>query len=56
MKTPAQKCIKKFQRLWNVFQFSNDMIWSLCGVSVGFLGEVVQLSEKNRWLPGHSRY
>jgi hypothetical protein len=32
------------------------MIWSLCGVSVGFLGEVVQLSEKNRWLPGHSRY
>jgi hypothetical protein len=32
------------------------MIWSLCGVSVGFLGEVVKLSEKNRWLPGPTRY
>ena len=36
--------------------FSSDMIWSLCGVSVGFMGEVVKLSEKNRWLPGQSRY
>lgn len=35
---------------------SSDMIWSLCGVSIGFLGEVVKLSEKNRWLPGSSRY
>jgi hypothetical protein len=35
---------------------SSDMIWSLCGVSMGFLGEVVKLSEKNRWLPGSSRY
>ena len=35
---------------------SSDMIWSLCGVSVGFLGEVVKLSEKNRWLPGQTRY
>jgi len=45
-----------FQLTLIVFEISNDMIWSLCGVSVGFLGEVVQLSKENRWLPGHSRY